>query len=65
LVQPRRAYGRLALGVLGVLAGPLEALDELCGEVGSSSCTVVRRSARKTAASPPFAVRATTMMLGM
>ncbi len=34
LVDPGLAYGRLALGVLGVLAGPLEGLDELCGEVG-------------------------------
>jgi hypothetical protein len=31
----------------------------------SSSCTVVRRSARTTAASPPFAVWATIMMLGI
>src|SRR5688572_18835072 len=28
------AYRRVALGLLGVLAGPLEALDELGGEVG-------------------------------
>jgi hypothetical protein len=34
VVHPGRACCRLALGVLGVLAGPLEALDELCGEVG-------------------------------
>jgi hypothetical protein len=31
LVDRGRAYCRLALGVL---AGPLEAPDELCGEVG-------------------------------
>jgi hypothetical protein len=34
LVPSGRADRRLALAVLGVLAGPSEALDELCGEVG-------------------------------
>jgi hypothetical protein len=34
LVHPWACGWPLVLGLLGVLAGPLEALDELCGAVG-------------------------------